>query len=103
MVTIYNLLGGNTLLAGALCHGNTMLIAATHKKHVLALQAQVAHIDVGRHIDTGQVADVDRTVGVGQRTGHKGSFELFLHYFVFFSLPIFCLIRRCADWILTIS
>ena len=90
MITIYNLLGGNTLLAGALCHGNTMLIAATDKKHVLALQAQVTHIDVGGNINASQVADVNRTVSIGQRRCYQRArkFLFFLHFIVILILIV---------------
>ena len=40
-----------------------------HLYHILALGAEVAHIDVGRHVDTRQVAYVHGAVGVGQRRG----------------------------------
>ena len=103
VVAVHDVLRRAALLARLDGDGHAVLVGAADVQHFPAAHPQVADVDVGRHIDTGQVADVDRTVGVGQRTGHEGSFELFVHYFAFFSLPIFCLIRRCAAWILTIS
>ena len=103
VVAVHDVLRGASLLAGLDRNRHAMLVGAADIQHFPAAHPQVADIDISRHIDTGQVADVDRTVGVRQRTGHEGSFELFVHYFVFFSLPILCLIRRCAAWILTIS
>ena len=81
VIAVHDLLGGDALLAGALGHGYTMLIAATHEQYVLALQAQVSHVDVGRHIHTSQVTDVNRTVSIRQRRRHQRAckFLLFLH------------------------
>ena len=96
MVTVHDLLRSDALLAGSLGHGHTMLIAAAHKQHILALQSQVAHIDVGGHIHTGQVTDVDRSVSIGQRRRHQRAckFLLFLHlaYILLFSLLLFSLL-----------
>ena len=81
VVAVHDLLGGDALLAGALGHGHAVLIAAAHKHHVNALQAQVAHIDVGRHIHASQMADVNRSVSIGQRRRHQRprKFLLILH------------------------
>ncbi len=70
MITVNDLLRSDALLAGTLGYGHTVLVATTHKHHIHALQAQVAHIDVGRHIHSCQVTDVDRAVGIGQCRGH---------------------------------
>ena len=103
VVAVHDVLRGAALLAGLDGDGHAVLVGAADIQDFPAAHAQVAHIDVCGYIDTGEVADVDRTVGVRQRAGHEGSLELFVHYFVFFSLPIFCLIRRCAAWTLIIS
>ena len=85
MVAVHDLLGGDALLAGALGHGHAVLVATADEQHVLALQTQVAHIDVGRHIHASQMANVDRTVSIGQRCRHQrtGKFLLFLHCLIF--------------------
>ena len=85
VVAVNDLLRGDALLAGALGHGHAVLVAAAHKQHVLALQTQVAYIDVGRHIHASQVADVNWTVSIGQRRRHQRprKFLLFLHCHIF--------------------
>ena len=70
VVAIYHVLRGATLLLGPDGHRHSMLVAAADEEHILTLEAKIAHVDVGWHIDTCQVSDVHRTVGVGQCTGH---------------------------------
>ena len=41
-----------------------MLIGATDVQHVLAFKPQVAHIDVGRHINAGKMPDMHRAIGI---------------------------------------
>ena len=81
MIAVNDLLRGDTLLAGTLGHRHAMLITAAHEQHVLTLQAQVAHVDVGRHIYASQVANVDGTVSIRQRRRHQRprKFLLILH------------------------
>jgi hypothetical protein len=52
-----------------------MLVATTYQKTFLACHAQVASIDVGRHVNAGEVADVHRAVCVGQSGGDESTFE----------------------------
>ena len=85
MVTVNDLLRGDALLAGALGNGYAVLVATAHEQHILALQAQVAHVDVGRHIHTSQMADVNGSVSIGQRRRHQRprKFLLFLHIILY--------------------
>ena len=96
MIAVHNLLGGDALLAGALSHGHAVLIASTHEQHILALQAQVTHIDVGRHIHASQVADVDGSVSIGQRRRHQraGKFLLILHFILYLNVSFLFGVQR---------
>ena len=94
MVAVHHLLGGDALFAGTDGNGHAMLVTTADKDHLLLLQAEVAHVDVGRYIDAGQVADVYRTVGLGQGRRHGGTFELLFHIvLLFFSFSFFLLVR----------
>ena len=84
VVAVHHLLRGDALLAGALGNRHTVLVAAAHEHHVLALQTQVAYIDVGRDIHACQMADVDWSVSIGQRRRHQRArkFLLLFHCIV---------------------
>ena len=57
-----------------------MLIASADKHHFLFLQSQITHVDVGRHIHSGEMADVYSSVGVRQGCRNGGALEMsFFH------------------------
>ncbi len=80
MVAVADILRGHAFLLGADGDGHTMLIAAADEDHRLLSQAQVAHVDVGRHIDAGEVADMHAAIGIGQSGGHGGPLEMFFFH-----------------------
>ena len=80
VVAVAYVLRRHTFFLGLDGDGHAVLVAAAYELHVLALEAQVAHIDVGRHIDAGQVADVHRAVGIGQGRGHQRALEFFIFH-----------------------
>ena len=84
MIAVYHLLNRDAFLACADCYGHTVLVATADEHHFLLLQAQIAHVDVCRHIHASQVADVYSTVGVGQSRCHGGAFELVLFHYIMF-------------------
>ena len=55
-----------------------MLIAASDEHHLFALETEIAHIDVGRHVDTGQMTNMHAAVGIGQCSRDKRAFEFLL-------------------------
>ena len=87
VVLVHNVLRGDTLLPRLDGDGDSVLVGAADKQYVLPAHAQISDIDVSGNVSAGQVADMDRTVGVRERTGHKGSFVTHLG-----SLPSFILI-----------
>ena len=71
MITVYDILRGDALLAGTDGDGHTMLVRTTDKQHFALLQTEIAHIDISGHIHTGQMTDVHTAIGVWQRRRHR--------------------------------
>ena len=79
MVAVHNLLHGDALLACADGDGNAVLIASADEQALASLQTQIAHIDVGRHIDASQMTDMHRSVCVRQSGRNGCSLEFLFH------------------------
>ena len=79
VVAIDDLLGRNALLAGLDGDGHTVFIGAADRNDVAPLQTKVARIDIRRYVNSRQVTDMDRTVGIGERRCNEITFELFGH------------------------
>ena len=63
--------------------GHTMLIAAANEHHLLFFEAQIAHINICRHIDSCQMSNVNASVSIGQSRCNGGAFKLrFLHCYL---------------------
>ena len=77
VVAVDHLLRGDAFLAGFQGDGHAVLIRAPDEKDLFAFGAEVADVDIGRHIDPGQVADVNGAVGIGQGGGDGGAFPGF--------------------------
>ena len=75
MVLVNNILRTYLFLSRLDGNGHAMLIGTADEQHILSPQPQVAHINIGRHIHPGQVADVNRTVGIRQGGGDEMPFE----------------------------
>ena len=88
VVAVYDVLRGATLLAGLDGDRNSVLVASADVKHILPPHPEVPDIDVRRHIDPCKMADVNRPVGIRQRTRHQCSLEFLFHILeYYFSLP----------------
>ena len=79
MVAVDDLLGRDALLAGLDGDGHTVFVRSADGDHVAAFEPQVTGIDIRRYVDTGQVTDMDGTVGIGECRSHEIAFELFCH------------------------
>lgn len=88
VVAVNHLLWCAALLAGAYGDGHAMLVATADKQHVTFLQAQVAHINVGRHIHPGQMADVHTAISVWQGGGNQRTVKFLFHYILLLKFPI---------------
>ena len=80
MVAVAHVLRRDTLFLGPQGDGNTVLIAAADEDNLLLFESQIAHVDVGRHVDSRQMTNVNAPVGIGQCRRNRGAFELlFFH------------------------
>ena len=93
MVAIHDILRRDAFLLGTKRDGHTVLIGATNHQDLLTLQAEITCVNIGRHINTRQVSDMHRTVGIRQSRCYQCSFKMFLH-----SVPIFSLDREGMDF-----
>lgn len=66
VVFVDNLLRGNAFLFGFDGNRHAVFIGAADEGDVFARRAEVAHVDVGGQVASGQVTDVDRSIGVDQ-------------------------------------
>ena len=80
MVAVHHVLWRDALLAGPDGDGHSVLVAAADEYHLALLQSEVTHVDVCRHVDAGQVANMYAAVGIGQRCGHRSTLEMFLFH-----------------------
>ena len=80
VVAVNHLLRGDALLARAYSDGYAMLVATADENNVLLLEAKIANIDIGWHVNTCQVADMHTTVSVRQCCGYGGTFEILLFH-----------------------
>ena len=81
MVFVHYVLRTASLLPRLYGDGHSVLIAPAHIQHILAAHPQIPYINIRRHIHARKVSDMHGTVGVWQRTGHKGSLEFLFHIF----------------------
>jgi hypothetical protein len=77
MVLVNYFLWGDPLLPGLDGDGYAMLIGAADIYHLFPFGAEVADVDVGRDVYTGEVTDMDRAVGIWQGGGYRSSFPGF--------------------------
>lgn len=76
MVAVDDILGCDTLFFCFNGDRHPMLVGSTDHNHVLALKAQEAGVNVGGDVNTGEVTDVHRAVGVGESSSDKSAFKL---------------------------
>ena len=79
MVSVNDILRGNALLLSLYRDRHTMLITATDKHHLLTLQTKIAGIDICRHIHTGKMPDMYRTIRIGKRRCNQRAFKFLIH------------------------
>ena len=54
-----------------------MLVGTANEEHLFAVVTQVTDVDVGGHIDAGEVSDMHGTVGVRKRGSNGVTFYIF--------------------------
>ena len=65
VIAVHHFLNAATFFARTDSYGNTVLVRSADEKHIAVTQTEVAGIDVGGYVNTGEVADVHTAVGVG--------------------------------------
>ena len=70
VVAIDHILRRDALFSGTNRDGNAVFIASANVHHILFFQSQIAHINVGRHVNAREVSDVYAAVCVGQCRRH---------------------------------
>ena len=85
VVAVHHLLHGDAFLAGTYGDGHAVFVASADEEALTSLQTEVARIDVGRHIDAGQMSDMYWSVGIRQSGRNGRSLELFFHALIYFS------------------
>ena len=84
MIPVHDVLRSAAFLLSLDGDRHTMLIGTADIEDILTPHPQVPHIDVCRHIYTGQVTDVHRTVRVWKCAGHQRSVEFLCHILLYF-------------------
>ena len=98
VITVNNILRGDTFLAGTDGDRYSMLIATANEDHIFLLQAQVSDIDVCRHIYASQMTDMNTTVGIGKCRCDGCPFILLLfHRFVYLFLFMPAKLQRISE------
>jgi hypothetical protein len=76
MIPVDNLLWRNTLITGFQGNWYAMFVGTAYRNDIFALQPEIPCVNIGRYINSGQVTDVDRSVGIGESGGDQVSFKL---------------------------
>ena len=98
MIAVHHVLRRYALFPGSDGDGYAVFITATDEDDVFLFQAQVAHIDVGRHINSSQMTDMNSTVCVwqGRRNGCPLEFFL-LHEYSCFLMFLHAKLRQIKE------
>ena len=95
---VYHVLRTNALFSCPDRNGHAVFVATSDKHHVLVFQSHISCVDVGRHVNAGQVSDMHAAIGVRQGSCDGGSFVLFLFHCTIYNhvyLPVSSL-RICV-------
>ena len=71
MVFIHDFLRRNTLLSCFDGNGDPVFIRSPDEDHIFVVHSQETHVNIGGHIDSGQVSDMKRSVGVRECRGDR--------------------------------
>ena len=72
VVAIHHFLRSDAFFSGSQCDWNAMLIAAAYEQHFFTGIAHVTHVSICRQINSGNVPDVNRSIGIRKRSGNGG-------------------------------
>ena len=92
VVFVHDVLRGDSLGARLDGNGHAVFIGSADEDDILAFQTEVADVNVARNVGAGEVADMDRTVRIGECAGHEGPFVVLAHmvyaFFILFRVLI---------------
>ena len=81
VVLVNDLLGRYSFLPGFYGDRYAVFIGAANKNNVFSLQPQIPGINICRNVNTCQVPDMDRSVGIWQGGCNEVAFE-FIHFVI---------------------
>ena len=79
VVAIHNVLRSNAFLTGFDGDRHTMFVASADHDDVATLSTEIACIDVGRDVNTCEVADMDGSVSIRESRRYESAFEILFH------------------------
>ena len=82
MIAIHYLLHRYALLLCTYGNGYAVLIATANEYYFAVLQSQIAHVDVGRHVNACKVSDVHAAISVWQSGSNGCSLIVFLFHLI---------------------
>jgi hypothetical protein len=94
VIAVYHFLHGATFFACTDSHGHSVFVRATDEEHFLLAQTEIAHIDVGRNVNTSQVTDVYTAVGIGKGSSDESSIECLVIHCQVYLLQSYAFLRQ---------
>ncbi len=84
VVAVNDILWSHTLAACLYSDRHTVLVASAYHHNVLSAQAQITGVNVGRYINTGEMSDMNRTIGIWKSRSNQCAFKFLLHRVIIF-------------------
>ena len=94
VIAVYHFLHGATFFACTDGHGDPVFVRATDEEHFLLAQTEIAHVDVGRNVNTSQVTDVYTAVGIGKGSSDESSIESLIIHCQVYLLQSYAFLRQ---------
>ncbi len=95
MIFVNDILGADSLTFSRNGNRHAVLITSADIKDILPTHSQIPDVNVSRHINSGQMSYMHRSVGIRQRASNKRSFKFVVHkYCILISFLIYLSERR---------
>ena len=94
MISVANILRRDAFFLCTDGYRHAMLVAAANENYFALFESQIAHVDVGRHINARQMSYVNTTVGIWQSRRDGGSFKILFVHSLFCVLILFIQFSR---------
>ena len=79
VIAVDDILGSDTLGTRFYRDRHTVLVAAAYEGDFASVETEIAGIYIGGDIDTGEMADMDRSVGIGKSRSDECALIFFVH------------------------